>query len=569
MATEDMPGYGDFLMQRGKDRDRRLWYVRYPVPNDLQDRFGKRLIRPLKTTDIKEAKKKRHAVIAELESMFVAARAGSLTLTVIEQEASALYDARLALYAAKPDSFFNDGDGIPSEADGGLLALSDWAEHGVPEMGMTEAANAILLSRGLAMDAQGRSELCKALYNAETYALRQAMTVRDGIIPERPAFFSTKSLDRVTFKVITPARPAPRKGKAPKISEAGKGYIAENTRDPAASWAPKTVMTNELVLRRFAEHMGDAPLDTVTSEDAAAFIDRIASLSKRYVRNPKARNMSLAQLEKHYAAKDGDVRLSNTTLNGHANVLVGLWKWAKKPYGLTGDNPFSGLQRKKPKGTGYEAYTIDELNLLLGGKRFDASRDERIKPQKHGIPSSLPWLILIALFSGMRAAEIAGLRTSDIQEKDGVTFFQLEPHETRRIKSEAGERKVPVHSELVTLGLLEYVEFVRGQGHKMLFPGFKKNKKRDSISHTFSNRFTEYRRDCKITRDRLTFHSLRDNFTGSLDESGVHMADVAAVVGHHRGFTFDVYSKKGPGLKRLQEIVEMARYEGLNLKRLK
>jgi hypothetical protein len=36
--------HGDYLSQR-TDRSRKVWVLRYPVPDDLQSRFGKRVVR--------------------------------------------------------------------------------------------------------------------------------------------------------------------------------------------------------------------------------------------------------------------------------------------------------------------------------------------------------------------------------------------------------------------------------------------------------------------------------------------------------------------------------------------
>jgi hypothetical protein len=71
--------------------------------------------------------------------------------------------------------------------------------------------------------------------------------------------------------------------------------------------------------------------------------------------------------------------------------------------------------------------------------------------------------------------------------------------------------------------------------------------------------FGDYRKDLGLTRERTTFHSLRKNFGTALDEAGVLPSDREAVLGHSRGFSFDVYSK-GPGLKRLRDVVEKVEY---------
>ncbi len=68
-------------------------------------------------------------------------------------------------------------------------------------------------------------------------------------------------------------------------------------------------------------------------------------------------------------------------------------------------------------------------------------------------------------------------------------------------------------------------------------------------------------------RDRVAFHSLRKNAATALDRARVPRKDIAAVIGHERGFTLGTYSQ-GPGLPRLQEIVEKINYPGLALDHL-
>jgi integrase len=60
----------------------------------------------------------------------------------------------------------------------------------------------------------------------------------------------------------------------------------------------------------------------------------------------------------------------------------------------------------------------------------------------------------------------------------------------------------------------------------------------------------------------VSFHSFRKTFVTCLDNAGVPQHDIAAVVGHARGFTLDTYSG-GKGLAKLRDIVEKASWPGL------
>lgn len=66
---------------------------------------------------------------------------------------------------------------------------------------------------------------------------------------------------------------------------------------------------------------------------------------------------------------------------------------------------------------------------------------------------------LLGLFTGARLGELCQLRTVDVQMVGGLPALVLtDDGEDQSIKSEAGHRTVPIHSELLRLGFLEYVE---------------------------------------------------------------------------------------------------------------
>jgi integrase len=117
---------------------------------------------------------------------------------------------------------------------------------------------------------------------------------------------------------------------------------------------------------------------------------------------------------------------------------------------------------------------------------------------------------------------------------------------------------VPVHSALIEAGIIKH------GGKGPLWPELKASGPDGKMSVYLSKRFTHYRRKAGIDRDRLSFHSLRKNFVTALNQAGVHQADIAAVVGHAQGFTLDTYSG-GPGLKRLQEVIEKVEYPKLKI----
>jgi hypothetical protein len=76
-------------------------------------------------------------------------------------------------------------------------------------------------------------------------------------------------------------------------------------------------------------------------------------------------------------------------------------------------------------------------------------------------------------------------------------------------KSKAGGRLIPMHSEPIKLGFLDYVA---GIGRGRLFPGGVQSSRGGRRPHTFPERFPAYRRSRGVTRGQLAFHSFRKCF---------------------------------------------------------
>ena len=85
----------------------------------------------------------------------------------------------------------------------------------------------------------------------------------------------------------------------------------------------------------------------------------------------------------------------------------------------------------------------------------------------------MKWVPLIGMYSGMRLNEICQLQLTDIREsKDGIPYFDVtdsDDPQNKRKKNDNSKRAVPIHPELVSLGLLQYVEELNRA--RRVFPG--------------------------------------------------------------------------------------------------
>jgi len=104
------------------------------------------------------------------------------------------------------------------------------------------------------------------------------------------------------------------------------------------------------------------------------------------------------------------------------------------------------------------------------------------------------------------------------------------------LKNASSNRPVPIHSALITLGFLEFVERQREAGHVHLFPEMKwdERKKRDK-SYKVSQRFTNWwaiHSRLIVPDGKKSFHSFRHTVTDRLRNSGAQEAIIDALTGH-------------------------------------
>ena len=132
----------------------------------------------------------------------------------------------------------------------------------------------------------------------------------------------------------------------------------------------------------------------------------------------------------------------------------------------------------------------------------------------------------------MRLNEICSLKLADLKKEHGVWYFDV-----TNAKTEAGDRRVPVHSVLIKLGLLKCAQKLEGE---CLFPALKPGGPDAKRSWYLSKAFGAYRKRLQVIRmdnagrDLVDFHSFRRSAIGCLETARVPQSEAAQVVGHER-----------------------------------
>jgi integrase len=199
-------------------------------------------------------------------------------------------------------------------------------------------------------------------------------------------------------------------------------------------------------------------------------------------------------------------------------------------------------------------FTNDQLETIFAAPLFQgcASPSRVFKPGPHLDDSWRFWGVLIGLYTGARSHEIGQLIRADLIEQDGVPHFwirrQLTEEERqarvrKRLKTASAHRLVPVHPELVRLGLLRWLEQQSGDATDRLFPDWEPDKNgsfSDKMTKFFCQRFLP---NIGVKTRQLAFHSLRHTMNDALRQ--VQLAEDARsrVLGHATRGTNARYGK--------------------------
>ena len=145
----------------------------------------------------------------------------------------------------------------------------------------------------------------------------------------------------------------------------------------------------------------------------------------------------------------------------------------------------------------------------------------------------------------------------------------------RSVKTGSSVRAVPVHSELVGIGFLEFVDRVRQRegSSARLFPKLTPGSK-GGFGEAFSKWFGRHKRDLGIDNPSSVFHSFRHGFKDALRAAGVNEDVNDALTGHSggnavaRGYGWKDMVRRF-GFPTLYAAVEKVRYPGLDLTALR
>jgi integrase len=283
--------------------------------------------------------------------------------------------------------------------------------------------------------------------------------------------------------------------------------------------------------------------------------------------------MTLPELAEWSRHHPGAVRIASATVNKWLTCLQAVLNWARDngtiPDEVTWADPVSNMRlpEANPRRQPWEP---NELSLLFQSPVFT----EGLRPEG-GKGEAAFWLPLLALYSGARLSELAPLTVDDIKvdTASGVRFMTVIEDATvgRSVKTDTSVRAVPLHSELLRLGLLDFVDYARARSGSSgrLFPEIERGPK-GTFGEVWSKWFGRHKRSLGVDNENSVFHSFRHGFKDALRAAQVSEDINDALTGHAggnrvaRGYGWKDMVRRF-GFSALHAAVEKVAYPGLDL----
>ena len=270
-----------------------------------------------------------------------------------------------------------------------------------------------------------------------------------------------------------------------------------------------------MLFTRFVESLGgDRPLQDITKGACVQFREHSSRFPKRI--SNQLRGKTLPEI---LAAVEGTdyLRVTKRTVNLCLDDMRPFFSWAIRHDLLTGKNPVDGIAYEGVKKKSYEPFADEDLQKLFQSPDF--------KEQRLGNYPERYWLILILLYTGARREEIAQLGVEDLRKEPqgGLWYFDITDDEEeggKSLKNAFSKRRVPVHSHLIELGLLQYRDRRKSEHSVLLFPPSPKVKGRPTPGDAVGKWFHRVRLIHGVT-GRKPLHSFRHTMVTRLAAAGV------------------------------------------------
>lgn len=294
-------------------------------------------------------------------------------------------------------------------------------------------------------------------------------------------------------------------------------------------------------------------------EIASEYEVQLEKYKKEAERLAELRRRGIEQRPERKLLTSDEFGLNRATTNRHWGFLRQLTKWFSDHHPLPKLD--YGAFIVKPKRNQRElrsVYTMQQGEELFSLAPWTGSKSHarRLEPGNLLVHDAWYFVPLIAWYSGMRRDEICGMELADIEVLEGTWVFYVRDNKTRRIKTVSSKRKLPFASELIRLGLPEYVDALRAAGETLLFPELAAESGKGTMGDAFYKKvWTKIAATLPFLGGGQGLHAFRHTAIDSLKAAKISEAVAADFAGHAiEGETGGRYSKAH--LRLLEEAVD-------------
>ncbi len=359
---------------------------------------------------------------------------------------------------------------------------------------------------------------------------------------------------QVDVEVVAPAMPTPK-------DLAMQEILSKQASENAAAQAAKDEPTWDEIFALWRDHVRGRPKSTaIATKTPRNELQRIAA--QHGISYPSKVTPELMDT----FVETMDARLEVVTLNERLAKVKSVFKIAvskrkiqSNPAALTLGKAEHSLAKRQKRRLPFDG---DELQTIFSSVVFNECQ---LRSQGQSGEASY-WIPVLMFYTGARPEELAGLAVTDIKHDpvhgwyfdildhpdDDDDVFEDEKKEAKQVKSKSldvstgkapvrilknGEsiRKVPMASQLIDLGLLGYVEWIKAQDELALFPTMSADW-HGKLSGAFSKFFGRYKREVLgIESPKKVLYSLRHNMKDFMTLARIPSKYLQRILGHATG----------------------------------
>ncbi|WP_312142853.1 site-specific integrase [Atlantibacter hermannii] len=300
---------------------------------------------------------------------------------------------------------------------------------------------------------------------------------------------------------------------------------------------------------RFIEFIGQKPAEDITVTDLADFRNLLEKLPSR-----PSKAVRLLPLDEQINAtgeKISPVRVENIL-----KELSSIFRLAVEDGKLT-ENPLSKLKKRKAVAgpTVVRSFSTEEIHRIFSLPVFNG--------EETPYGAMAYWIPIILYYSGARVEEIAQLRKGDIVNVDDAPCFRLTMGEGQSIKM-GNTRQFPIHSHLIELGFLD---FVQSRTFQLFTEKSDVNRK---YSYNYGRWWGNYIRSHGLTRKGIKpTHSFRHSLVTLFRDLDIREEIQDSILGHNENSPDRAKASHGYGERSVEaQRRAIERIPRLDLQRL-